>query len=107
VVAIGVVLALTGCSQAAALAPVGGNRLSEVRYAAIDVLLDKGVDVLEAPVCSNGSGTEITCQGSTVDGSRIEAESTSGDGAPLTVRVDGDEIFSGLLFDVLDAAARS
>lgn len=47
---IGVLLA--GCSQIAAIAPVGGSHLAEVRYAAIDLLVDAEVEILTAPVCA-------------------------------------------------------
>lgn len=53
--AVAITLLLGGCSQVAALAPVGGDGLAEVRYGAIDVLLAEGVDVLEAPVCVAGA----------------------------------------------------
>ncbi len=100
------VLALGGCSQISALAPVGGDELAEVRFAAIDVLLEKDVDVLEAPVCTV-DGTDISCTGSTVDGETIDVTSSTADDAALTVLVDGQQIFSGPLQSVLDEAARS
>lgn len=46
-------LVITGCaSQVAALAPVGGDDITAVRFAAIDVLLAKGVAIMQAPVCT-------------------------------------------------------
>ena len=98
-------LTLGGCSQLAALAPVGGDQLAEVRFAAIDVLLENDVDVLEAPVCAL-DGAAITCTGSTVDGGAIEVTSSTSDSADLTVLVGGEQLFSGSLQSVLDEAAR-
>ena len=45
-------LLVAGCSQVSALAPVGGDRVTEVRYAANDQLLKAGTDVMTAPVCT-------------------------------------------------------
>ena len=98
-------LGLGGCSQVAALAPVGGDAVAEVRYGAIDVLLANGVELLEAPTCT-ATGSEVTCSGSTTDGRAIDVVSSTTDDALLDVRVGGDELFSGALADVLDAAAR-
>lgn len=103
--AVALVAALAGCSQVAALAPVGGDRMAEVRFATIDVLLDKGIDVGEAPVCET-TGDTIACAGTTSDGDPIASTSTTGDAAPLDVLVGGDSIFSGDLATVLAEAAR-
>jgi hypothetical protein len=103
--AVAVVAALAGCSQVAALAPVGGDRMAEVRFATIDVLLDKGIEVREAPVCET-TGDTIACAGTTSDGTPIESTSTTGDDAPLDILVGGDSIFSGDLATVLAEAAR-
>ena len=99
-----VLASLAGCSQVAALAPVGGDRMAEVRFAAIDVLLDQGVELREAPVCTT-TGDAISCLGSTSDGRAVEA-SILGAGEPLTVLVDGETLYLGPLMDVLDKAAR-
>jgi hypothetical protein len=101
-----VAIALTGCSQVAALAPVGGDDLSEVRFATIDVLLDKNIGIGQAPTCTS-SGTVITCRGTTTDGKTIDVTSTTADDAPLEIAVDGSTIFTGSVMAVLDAAARS
>ncbi|KJC63006.1 hypothetical protein [Agreia bicolorata] len=105
-VALAVLLALSGCSQVAALAPVGGNAVAQVRYGAIDVLLRENVDILEAPTCQAGSGTAVTCTGSTTDGEAIEVVSSTAADAVLEVTVGGTELFSGPLADVIDEAAR-
>lgn len=97
-------LMLAGCSQVAALAPVGGNALSEVRFAANDVLVAQGVDILEAPVCST-AGAAITCQGTTTDGQAIVVASSSADDATITVTVGSATLYSGSLQQLLRDAA--
>lgn len=99
------VVALAGCSQIEAIAPVGGNHEAEVRYAAIDVLLDAGVEILVAPDCDAKDGA-IVCEGETVSGDQIAVESTAADPSSLTVRVGTDVLYSGPVLDVLDDAAR-
>ncbi|GAA2235219.1 hypothetical protein N1031_10105 [Herbiconiux moechotypicola] len=123
VVAAGAAVALAGCTQVAALAPVGGNAVAEVRYGAIDVLLAHGVDLLEVPTCAAADddtsspaatpatpagtgGTIVTCTGSTTSGQAIEVVSSTAADAVLTVTVDGDTLFTGDLQQVLDEAAR-
>jgi hypothetical protein len=63
-------LAVTGCSQVAALAPVGGDRVTTVKVAANDLLLAQGVAIKVAPVCETGE-TEYDCTGSTMSGDTI------------------------------------
>lgn len=100
-------LALAGCSQVSALAPVGGNSLAEVRYGAIDVLLANGVEVLEAPVCStDADGVVVRCSGSTVPGEAITVVSSTADDAQLEVSVGSETLYSGSLQAVIDEAAR-
>ncbi len=100
------VIALTGCSQVAAIAPVGGSHQAEVRYAAIDVLLDADIDVMVAPVCESDDAGEITCEGKTADGSVISVVSTADDQKSVEVTVGDEVIYSGSIMDVLDRAAR-
>ncbi len=97
---------LAGCSQVAALAPVGGNHETEVRYAAIDVLTTSGVAVLTAPVCATAGGA-VTCSGTTVSGETVTVVSPADDPVVLTVTVGEKQLYSGSIMDVLDAAARS
>jgi hypothetical protein len=101
---VGVLLA--GCSQIAAIAPVGGNHLAEVRYAAIDVLLDADVEILTAPVCAQAPAGEVSCQGETADGADITVVSPPDDQTIVTVTVGDDELYSGSITDVIDEAAR-
>lgn len=100
-------LGATGCSQVSALAPVGGDALAEVRFGAIDVLLDHDIELLRAPVCEvEGAGPAVRCAGTTTAGEQIDVTSSTADGAILTITVDGAEIFQGPLQDVIDEAAR-
>lgn len=105
VVALGL-LAVGGCSQVAAIAPVGGNRLAEVRFAALDELTKAQVDILTAPVCSMTDTRDVTCTGATLDGEPIMVSSASPDQAAMTVKVGDRVIYSGAVQDALDAAAR-
>jgi hypothetical protein len=99
-------LGLSGCSQTAALAPVGGNDVTEVRFATIDLLLANDVDVLDAPVCAAGAGSAIGCHGTTVEGDEITASATSAANTTLTVMVGSRTIYSGSLLAALDTAVR-
>jgi len=100
-------VALTGCSQVAAIAPVGGARESEVRYAAIDVLMDAGVDLLTAPVCTPADAERvIRCAGETLDGEPIDVHSPGDAPDTLTVTVGERTLYSGSTHDVLEAAMR-
>jgi hypothetical protein len=103
-----VVLALAACSQTAALAPVGGDRLAEVRFAAIDVLTNQHVELLVAPVCTaSGDDDEaIACEGTTLDGRPITAVSSAEHQDRLVVTVDGKVVHDGDLQAVLTSAAR-
>ena len=99
------VLALAGCSQVSALAPVGGDDVSEVRFATIDVLLAQGVEILEAPTCAL-AGDVISCAGTALDGRDLASTSGTTLDSTLEVTVGGTSIFSGTLGSVLDAGAR-
>lgn len=96
---------LTGCSQVQALAPVGGNGLAEVRFAAIDVLLAAGVTVEVAPVCT-AQPAAITCLGRAGGGDAITVSSPGSAARTMTVDVGDRRLYDGPVADVLDAAAR-
>jgi hypothetical protein len=102
---VGLGLVLVGCSQAAAIAPVGGNRLTLVRFAALDVLVANGVALLDAPVCTQ-SGKDVTCSGDTVDHQPVVVASPDSDRTNMTVTVGGSVVYSGSVQDILDKAAR-
>lgn len=104
--ALALVMALTGCSQVAAIAPVGGSHQAEVRYAAIDVLVDADIEVMVAPVCESDDAGAITCEGETTDGTVISVVSTAADQTSVEVRVGDDVIYSGSIMEVLNRAAR-
>ncbi len=94
-------VACAGCSQTAALAPVGGAELGDLRYAVNDVLTDKGIEILVAPVCS-GTGAEITCAGTTTGNEPITATATSDDASTVKIEVGSTVLYSGSVQDVLD-----
>jgi hypothetical protein len=93
-------LALAGCSQVAALAPVGGDDVAMVRFAAIDVLVAQGVPILAAPVCTLAA-TAITCTGTTTEGEQISVDSGSADDASILVKVGDRTLYSGSLDELL------
>lgn len=98
---------LAGCSQVAAIAPVGGDHLAEVRYAAIDVLLDKGIEVLVAPDCTQAASGAVSCTGKTTDGASISVSSPAGDQTVFTLTVGDRTLYDGAIMTVLDDAARN
>lgn len=100
-------LLLAGCSQVAAIAPVGGDHLAEVRYAAIDVLLAEDVELLTAPDCAQAASGEVTCTGETLDGTQISVVSPADDQTVLTVTVGDRELYSGSIMKIIDEAARN
>ena len=101
-------LLLAGCSQTAALAPVGGNRLSEVRFAANDVLVAQSIQILTAPVCtaSGADDATISCTGETTDQQTITVTSKATDQKNMDVTVGSRSIYHGSVMDVLNANAR-
>ena len=96
-----VLVACAGCSQTAALAPVGGAELGDLRYAVNDVLFEKGIEILVAPVCS-GTGADIECAGETTDNEAITGSATSYDASTVEVKVGTEVLYSGSVQDVLD-----
>lgn len=96
------VLTLTGCSQIAAIAPVGGDHLAEVRFATGDILVAENVEILSGPDCTQ-AGDVISCTGTTVDGSAITSTSTA---TTMTVTVGSETLYDGSIQDALDKAAR-
>jgi hypothetical protein len=104
VAVLGGALLLTGCSQVDALAPVGGGRVTDVRYAANDLLVASKVDVMTAPVCTMATDKAVTCTGETFDHQAIHVESTAADQARMTVTVGTTTLYSGDIQTVLDKA---
>ena len=102
-----VLLTLAGCSQIAAIAPVGGGRESEVRYAAIDVLMAEGVEILTAPVCEPANAErEIRCVGETFERERIDVHSPGDAPDTFTLTVGERMLYAGSIRTVLEAAMR-
>lgn len=100
-------LALAGCSQLSALAPVGGDALAEVRFGAIDALQAQRIDILTAPVCAvEADSTTVTCHGTTLTGADILVRSSTADDAAIEVKVGGETVYDGALRDLIDEAAR-
>lgn len=96
---------LGGCaSQIAALAPVGGDNVTAVRNAAIDVVTGSQMLVKDAPRCSEVA-QRYACVGTTTDGLPILVDAPV-DGTRLTVTVGTKVLYAGKVRDVLDAVAR-
>ncbi len=121
------VAATAGCSQIAQLKPVAGDAVTGVRIATNDVLLDAGVAIQVAPVCTF-TETDYTCKGTTTDGQPIlaqasqvatdavppdltlaaeESEEGADDVVVLEVTVGDQQIFRGLVSEVLRQNARA
>lgn len=100
------VAALAGCaSQLSALAPVGGDALTGVKFAATDVLLEKKLGILEAPVCTQ-TGSAVSCVGSLTDGAVISVQADIGTKPhTMTVTVGGSVVYDGEVQKILDEAA--
>ncbi|WP_248241993.1 hypothetical protein [Microbacterium kunmingense] len=102
-VALILTLAVAGCSQIAAIAPVGGDRLAEVRYAVNDILIEQEIGILIAPVCTVGSDeATVTCEGTTRDQQAVDAVSTAASPDDLVVRVGDEVVYDGSLIEVLE-----
>ncbi|ODT98965.1 MAG: hypothetical protein ABS81_26685 [Pseudonocardia sp. SCN 72-86] len=98
-------LALSACSQVAAIAPVGGNREALLRFAGNDVLVAQGVAIRTAPVCTTGQA-DVVCTGEAVGGDPIRFTGAAGDPLVLVVTVGGRTLYDGPAQDVVDRAAR-
>jgi len=98
---------LTGCaSQIAGLAPVGGDKTTALRIAAIDVILARKLTIRDAPACVQVDG-DFNCIGSLTDGDVIQVTAPGPDLTDMTVIVGGDIIvYQGPIQKVLDDAAQ-
>ncbi|MEZ5185076.1 MAG: hypothetical protein R2720_04975 [Candidatus Nanopelagicales bacterium] len=94
---------LVGCSQIDALQQVSGVPLATVEIAADDVLLQKNVPLLSAPICQEGDA-EFTCTATTQDNQQVEVSVPDDEQMIMTVTVGGEEIFSGPVQDVIERA---
>jgi hypothetical protein len=99
---------LAGCaSQLDGLASVGGDALTGVKFASTDVLLERKLGILEAPVCTQ-TGDAVSCVGSLTDGAVISVQADIGTKPhTMTVTVGGSVVYDGEVQKVLDEAARA
>lgn len=100
--------ALAGCaSQLDGLAPVGGDAMTGVKFAATDVLLERKLGILEAPVCTE-TGDTVSCVGSLTDGAAINVQADIGTKPhTMTVTVGGTVVYDGEVQAILDEAAHA
>jgi hypothetical protein len=94
---------LVGCSQVDALQQVSGGPLATVEIAADDVLLQKDIALLAAPKCVENE-QEFTCEGTTLDNRPIAVSVPQVEPQIMTIIVGGEQIFSGPVQDVIEAA---
>ncbi len=98
-------LAVSGCSQVSALAPVSGDDITALRTAVYDVLLENQVELLVAPQCQE-SGAGYTCAGTTIDHESISVVAEGGDAAlSMTVKVGSRIVYDGDVEDVVQRFA--
>lgn len=97
---------LAGCSQVAALAPVGGDRITSLRIAAVDVLLAEGVQIKVTPVCETGT-TDYTCEGSTMSGDTISVTGPVTGDLTMVVKVGDRTVYDGSVATVLEQNAQA
>ncbi|MDQ5973322.1 MAG: hypothetical protein QG661_531 [Actinomycetota bacterium] len=97
---------LVGCSQLSALAPVSGGPITTLRTAANDVLLEKGVEILVAPECTESDST-FTCAGTTIDMEPITVTSSDAEATTMTVTVGGTVLYDGDVKSVIDRFAEA
>jgi hypothetical protein len=100
-------MVLAGCSQVAAIAPVGGGHLAQVRFATIDVLLTSHIEVKTAPVCTRASSGAVACVGAARDGTTLRSVSSAADPTSLAVTAGDRTLYRGSVQSVLQKAARS
>ncbi|KLL95971.1 hypothetical protein NJ76_20610 [Rhodococcus sp. IITR03] len=72
-----------------------------MRYATNEVLLEKRIDILVAPVCS-GEGLELRCIGETMNNKTITATSTSDDESTFELVVGTETVYAGDVETVLE-----
>ncbi|WP_418059101.1 hypothetical protein [Pimelobacter simplex] len=87
------------------LAPVSGDRASNVRVATIDFLLAAETSFLVVPDCIASAAGEVTCTGTTVDGEVLSSRSPADDPDVVEIRVGEKVVYAGSIADVLADAA--
>lgn len=87
------------------LAPVSGDRASNVRIATIDVLLAEQTSFLVVPDCIASAAGEVTCTGTTLDGEVLSSRSPADDPDAVEIRVGERVVYDGSIADALAEAA--
>lgn len=98
--------AMTGCSQISSLKQVSGGPVTALTIAAIDVLVEKKVAILEAPTCKL-TGADYTCTGSTIDKQPIVVTAPDAGNLVMTIKLNGKVIYSGSVQDVIEKNQRA
>lgn len=100
------VVGLSGCSQIASLKQVSGVPMTMVTIAANDILVEKKIDILTAPVCSeNTEATLYTCNGKTLSGEAIVVTAPAtedSDKLVMVIKVNNVELFTGNVQEVIN-----
>lgn len=105
-------MAVAGCANIATqidtLKPVAGDEITALGIAVNDVLLDKKVPILVAPVCTyRESAQKYHCEGTTTAGTPIEATAAGSSPETFSITVAGDVLFEGSITDVLTKAGQA
>lgn len=98
-------VAIAGCSQIDALAPVSGGPLQTVRVGVLNLLVREGVPILVAPVCTEEE-TQFTCVGSTLDDREIRAEATLTQPYLMSVTIGTEVLYDGDVQSIIDESAQ-
>jgi len=96
-------VALAGCTQISALKQVSGVPMTSLTIAANDVLVEKKIAILKAPVCQLANAV-YTCAGTTVTKEPIEVTAPDTEKLVMTVKVNNAVIFTGAVQEVIDKA---
>lgn len=108
IIAVAATVALSGCAvaQIKGLVMGGVDTLmpTHLSMATVDVVLDKGYNLQQKPVCAptNEDLTTFTCHGVTVDGQKIVTTAHSGahSEADMKISVGGKQVFEGTMYEV-------
>ncbi len=66
------------------------------------MLLEEGIEILTAPVCTSPDEVAVTCEGETTDGEAIRVESPAEAQDDVIVTVGDRTLYDGSLLAVLD-----
>jgi hypothetical protein len=87
------------------LAPVSGDRVSNVRIATVDVLLAQSTEFLVVPDCITAADGAVVCRGEALDGAELRSASPADDPDAHEVLVGEELVYSGSIAEVLRDAA--